>query len=225
VQTIQAYWLGRIPYDRCWNLQLALHSAIAASAHPSTLLLLEHDPVITMGRHADSSNVYFTKDQLSAKGVSLFSIERGGDATYHGPGQLVGYPILNLKQLGVNVSDYLRHLEDSLIALLASYGLQTHREEGYTGVWHERGKVAAIGIAVKRWTTFHGFALNVATDLAYFRLINPCGLSRPVTSIRELTAKEPSCRDVAHRYLPYFSSAYNINVLDLIEGLPDLGTE
>jgi lipoate-protein ligase B len=211
-----------MPYKRCWDLQLALHSAVAAGVHPSTLLLLEHEPVITMGKHGNSSNVYLSEQQLVAKGVSLFSIERGGDATYHGPGQLVGYPILKLKQLSITVSDYLRRLEDSLIALLASYSLQTRREEGYTGVWHDRGKVAAIGIAVKRWTTFHGFALNVTTELEYFDLINPCGLSRPVTSILELTGVELSCLDVARHYLRNFADSYNVGPLELKDGMPFL---
>jgi lipoyl(octanoyl) transferase len=222
VHAIEAYWLGRIPYKDCWDLQLALHSSVIAGRRPSTLLLLEHDPVITVGRHGDNKNIYLTEEQLAASGVSLFHIERGGDATFHGPGQLVGYPILNLKELGIGVSEYLRLLEESLIMLLAEYGIETRREDGYTGVWHEKGKVAAIGIAVKRWATYHGFALNVATDLDYFRLINPCGLSRPVTSIKALTGKDAGCITVAQEYLKHFNAAYRHKCTELREYRPEI---
>lgn len=210
-------WLGRIPYKECWDYQLAVHADVVSGKSPSTILLLEHEPVVTVGRHGDSTNIYFTQEQLAVKGVDLHYVERGGDVTYHGPGQLVGYPLLNLKELNISVAEYLRALEESLITLLAAYGLQTHREEGFTGVWHEHAKVAAIGIAVKRWVTFHGFALNVATDLDYFKLINPCGLSRPVTSIKELTGAELGCRIVAEAYLEHFERAYGVKAAKLTE--------
>ncbi len=207
-----------MPYKECWDYQQEVHACVVAGRTPSTLLLLEHDPVVTVGRHGNSSNIYFTPDQLALKGVALHSIERGGDVTYHGPGQLIGYPILNLKELDIGVADYLRKLEESLISLLSAYGLQTHREDGYTGVWHQNAKVAAIGIAVKRWVTFHGFALNVTTDLDSFNLINPCGLSRPVISIIELTQQGMECRAVAEDYLPHFAAVYEAALPELVEG-------
>lgn len=208
--------MGRIPYKECWDYQLALHSEIVSGVRPSTILLLEHDPVVTVGRHGDSTNIYFTPEQLANKGVDLHNVERGGDVTYHGPGQLVGYPLLNLKELDISVAEYLRTLEESLISLLAEYGLETHREAGFTGVWHKHAKVAAIGIAVKRWVSFHGFALNVTTNLDYFKLINPCGLSRPVTSIKELTGIEMDCRPVAETYLEHFARAYGVVAAKLV---------
>lgn len=215
---VNPIWLGRISFKECWDYQLNLHSQVSRGESPSTLLLLEHDPVLTVGRHGDNSNIYYTPEQLAAAGVVLHRIERGGDVTYHGPGQLVGYPILNLKAHGISVSEYLRKLEESLISLLAEYGLSTRREQGLTGVWHNSAKVAAIGIAVKRWVTFHGFALNVTTDLSHFNLINPCGLSRPVTSLKELTGMQHSCREVAERYLSHFAHAYTASVCGFTEG-------
>lgn len=214
---VRANWLGRIPYKECWDSQLALHAEIVRGNSPSTILLLEHEPVVTVGRHGESTNIYFTAEQLADKGVDLHYVERGGDVTYHGPGQLVGYPLLNLKELDISVAGYLRTLEESLILLLAGYGLETSREAGFTGVWHKHAKVAAIGIAVKRWVSFHGFALNVSTDLDYFKLINPCGLSRPVTSIKELTGKDMNCRAVAETYLECFARAYGVTSTNLVD--------
>lgn len=213
-----AKWLGRVPYKKCWDYQLALHAEVVSGKSPSTILLLEHEPVVTVGRHGDSTNIYFTPEQLAAKGIDLHYVERGGDVTYHGPGQLVGYPLLNLKEMDISVAEYLRTLEESLISLLAAYGLETHREAGFTGVWHKHAKVTAIGIAVKRWVSFHGFALNVTTDLDYFKLINPCGLSRPVTSIKELTGIEMDCKTVAESYLEHFARSYGVSASELIDG-------
>jgi len=220
VTVVSSYWLGRAGYKQVWDLQLALHSRIIAGNQPPTLLLLEHKPVITVGRHGDTSNVYLSENELAAKGVELHRIERGGDVTFHGPGQLIGYPLLNLKIPGLSVSEYLRRLEESLIVLLSRYSLETKREPGFTGVWHQSGKIASIGIAVKRWITFHGFALNVTTDLSYFKLINPCGLSRPVTSIQQLTGLSPDCRQVAQEYLSAFRKAFGVESSDLISGWP-----
>lgn len=222
VTLVRCYWLGRAGYKQVWDLQLALHSRIIAGNQPPTLLLLEHKPVITVGRHGDTSNVYLSENELSAKGVELHRIERGGDVTYHGPGQLIGYPLLNLKELGLSVADYLRSLEESLIALLIEHGLVASREPGFTGVWHKEGKLAAIGIAVKRWVTFHGFALNVTTDLSYFELINPCGLSRPVTSIQQLTGLSPDCKRMAQEYLKAFKTAFGVETSELISSWPSV---
>ena len=222
VTAVKCYWLGRTPYKPVWELQLALHSLIAAGNHLPALLLLEHEPVITVGRHGDTANVYSAHGELASKGVELHNIERGGDVTFHGPGQLVGYPLLNLKMLGLSVADYLRRLEESLILLLSEHDLTVTREQGFTGVWHETGKVAAIGIAVKRWVAFHGFALNVATDLSYFDLINPCGLSRPVTSIKHLTGQSFDCKYIAQKYLRAFKLAFGVEISELTSGWPSL---
>lgn len=222
VTVVKCYWLGRAGYRQVWDLQLALHSRIIAGNQPPTLLLLEHEPVITVGRHGDTANVHSSLDELTARGVAVHRIERGGDVTFHGPGQLIGYPLLNLKAHGLSVAGYLRSLEESLIALLSDYALQTKREPGFTGVWHETGKLAAIGIAVKRWVTFHGFALNVTTDLSYFDLINPCGLSRPVTSIQQLTGLSLDCKQVAQQYLTAFDATFGMETSELTSSWPSL---
>jgi lipoate-protein ligase B len=222
VTIVKCYWLGRSGYRQVWNLQLELRSRIAAGNCPPTLLLLEHEPVITVGRHGDSANVHSAHDELTSKGVELHHIERGGDVTFHGPGQLIGYPLLNLKSLGLSVADYLRGLEESLILLLSEHDLTVTRERGFTGVWHQKGKLAAIGIAVKRWVTFHGFALNVTTDLSYFNLINPCGLSKPVTSIQQLAGLSLDCKQVAQEYMTTFKAAFGIETSELIPAWPSL---
>jgi len=222
VTALKCHWLGRAGFKRVRDLQLALHTRIVAGNQPSTLLLLEHEPVITVGRHGDTANVYLSEDQLSTKGVALHRIERGGDVTFHGPGQLIGYPLLNLKELSLSVADYLRSLEESLIVLLSEHDLVATRERGFTGVWHAKGKLAAIGIAVKRWVTFHGFALNVTTDLSYFDLINPCGLSRPVTSVQQLTGLSFGCKQVAQEYMKAFKAAFGVEMSELTSGWPSL---
>ncbi len=222
VTVLRSYWLGRAGYEQVWDLQLALHSRIVAGNQPPTLLLLEHEPVITVGRHGEAANVYSSSGELAARGVAVHRIERGGDVTFHGPGQLIGYPLLNLKTLGLSVAEYLRRLEDSLIILLSDFKITAARERGFTGVWHEKGKLAAIGIAVKRWVTFHGFALNVTTDLSYFELINPCGLSRPVTSIQQLTELSLDCKQVAQQYLTAFDATFGVETSELTSGWPSL---
>ncbi len=219
---VSAYWLGRIGYLQCHRLQLALHERIARGNHPPSLLLLEHDPVITLGRHANTANVYLPKAELERRGVEVHEIERGGDVTYHGPGQLVGYPLLHLKSMELTVAEYMRRLEDSLVWLLKDISVTATREAGFTGVWHETGKIAAIGIAVRRWVTYHGFALNVTTDLSYATLINPCGLSRPVTSIEKVSGVSPTTEAVALAYLGPFTQAFEVDTIELSFGEPEL---
>ena len=177
-------WRGRERYARTWERQLELHALRRAQQIPDTLVLVEHEPVITLGRHGDPANLLLPKEQLAVRGVDLHRIERGGDITYHGPGQLVGYPILNLRQRGVSVRDLMRGLEEALIKAMARWGIAAGRIEGLTGVWHEQGKLAAIGVAVQGGVSFHGFALNVDPDLSHFQLIVPCGIvGKPVTSM------------------------------------------
>jgi len=219
---VNAHWLGRIGYRRCHELQLALHERIVRGDWKPTLLLLEHDPVITLGRHAKASNIHLPAHEIQARGVEVCEIERGGDVTYHGPGQLVGYPLLHLKNMGLSVAEYLRRLEDSLVWLLQEIDVTASREKGFTGVWHETGKIAAIGIAVRRWVTYHGFALNVTTDLSYTSLINPCGLSRPVTSVEQVSGVSPTTEAVALAYLGPFTQAFEVDQIELSFGEPDL---
>ena len=220
MEEVCAFWLGLTRYEWCWHLQHRLHAAIAARQHPPTLLLLEHEPVITLGKHATPGNLNLPEQELAERGIALHRVERGGDVTFHGPGQLVGYPLLYLKELGLSVAAYLRRLEESLLLFLGDHAVSARREPGFTGVWHESGKLAAIGIAVKRWVTYHGFALNVTTDLSYFSLINPCGLSRPVTSLRAIGGTALPCRDAASQYLSAFAAAFEVEVSELKDEVP-----
>ena len=170
------YNIPRISYADALDIQHDLHTRCAEHRIPGVLILLEHNPVITMGVKTAQSNVLVTPEALSAKGIELVETDRGGDVTYHGPGQLVGYPIVRLRELGCDLHSYLRALEQSIIDALAHFGLEAGRN-GPAGVWVGDRKVCSIGVAVRRWVTYHGFALNVDPDLSHFALINPCGLA------------------------------------------------
>ncbi len=170
--------LGRVPYGEALELQEELRARIARGEAPETVLLLEHPDVITYGRGARGGNTLRTDTELRRLGYDVFHVNRGGDVTWHGPGQLVGYPLLDLERHGSDVHRYLRALEGALIAALAGFGIAARRREGYAGVWlDERRKIASIGVGVRRWLTLHGFALNVCCDLSRFEVIVPCGLS------------------------------------------------
>lgn len=169
--------LGTVPYEESLELQRALARERISGAIPEDLLLLlEHPPVVTMGRSAKASNLISSAEFLASKGVELFEVERGGDVTFHGPGQLVGYPIIDLKRHKLDLHWYLRHVEEGLIRTLAEYSIPAERNPGFTGVWTNGKKIASIGVHARDWVTWHGFALNVTTDLSYFDLIIPCGI-------------------------------------------------
>ena len=153
---------------------------------PDQLLIVEHPHVITMGRNGREENLLASPEVLARAGIEFHRTDRGGDVTYHGPGQVVGYPIIDLREWKRDVVAYVRALEQVLIEALAEFGIEAGRERGATGVWTARGKIAAIGVHISRWVTSHGFALNVDTDLNYFGYIVPCGLTKPVTSMRAL---------------------------------------
>jgi lipoate-protein ligase B len=190
---------GRLAYGDAWALQKTLLEARQAASVPDTVLFVEHPPVITLGRAARASNVVAAPGLLATRGIDVFQIERGGDVTYHGPGQLVGYPILDLRAFDEDVARYVRALEGALIAALGTWGIEARRLAGYPGVWTGGAKIAAIGVAVKRKVTMHGFALNVDPDLAAFDLINPCGLGRPVTSMARTLGRPVSLEEAAPR--------------------------
>ncbi len=189
--------LGRMEYAKALDLQRQLASArITGQLTNDLLLLVEHPPVVTLGRSFNVASLPTSREALEARGIGVFEIERGGDITFHGPGQLVGYPIFDLKQHREDVHWFLRQLEESIIHALSSFGLHAGRREKYTGVWIDNRKIASIGIHLKQWVTWHGFALNVTTDLSYFDLMVPCGIQDVVmTSVhRELAERTP--RDV-----------------------------
>ena len=179
--------LGRVPYGEGLALQERLVAERQAGRIPDTLLLLEHDPVFTLGRNARAENVLFPEAELRARGFEVFETGRGGDVTYHGPGQVVGYPILSLAPDRCDVHRYVRDIEEVLIRTCADYGVAASRVPGMTGAWVGQQKIAAIGVRIARWITSHGFAFNVGGDLAPFGLIVPCGIrGRGVTSLERL---------------------------------------
>ena len=178
--------LGRIDYAAAFELQQSLVDQRKRGLIGDQLLLLEHPHVITMGRNGHMSNLLAHEDLLARAGIAFHPTDRGGDVTYHGPGQLVGYPILDLREWKRDVGAYVRSLEQTIIDTLADFGIAAGRIPKLTGVWVDDRKIAAIGVHISRWVTSHGFALNVHTDLSYFQYIVPCGLTKPVTSMAQL---------------------------------------
>jgi lipoyl(octanoyl) transferase len=192
VRTLTVADLGLVPYGEALELQRRLADERIAGRIGDLLLLLEHPPVVTLGRGARETSLPVPVELLRDRGIPVFEIERGGDVTYHGPGQLVGYPIFDLRQHREDLHWFLRQLEETLIGALASLGVAAERNAGYTGVWTGGRKIASIGIHVRQWVTWHGFALNVTTDLAPFQLIVPCGIPDVVmTSVEREAAHVP----------------------------------
>lgn len=200
---------GLTPYQEMLERQRERRDAVAAGKAPNSLFLLEHPPVITCGRDFHESNLLLPRDVLRQRGIEVVVTDRGGDVTYHGPGQLVAYPILCLTDWRPSVSWYLRSLEQAIINVIATWGLEGHRVEGLTGVWVQGAKVAAVGVGLHRWVTFHGAALNVSTNLAHFQTIIPCGIQdRPVTSLASLLDSPPSLEAVAQRFAECFEDVF-----------------
>ncbi|MBV9401225.1 MAG: lipoyl(octanoyl) transferase LipB [Bryobacterales bacterium] len=187
---IELHDLGRIRYAEAFEIQRDLVERRKRGEIPDQFLIVEHPPVVTMGRNGHNENLLAAPELLARAGIEFHQTDRGGDVTYHGPGQVVGYPIFDLREWKRDVVAYIRALEEVLILALGEFGLRGSRLEGATGVWVSApggpAKIAAIGVHISRWVTSHGFALNVDPDLSYFRYIVPCGLTKPVTSMREM---------------------------------------
>ena len=243
---ISVVQLGRIDYATGLRLQQTLVDLRKRDEIPNTLLLLEHTPVITLGRNAQRANVLASDDLLKQRGVELFECDRGGDVTYHGPGQLVGYPIFDLRSFTGEKGErktmfpveYVRRLEESLIRLCLDYEIPTERVAGMTGVWtqvptlpnpvrvgHPQGKIAAIGVHISRGVTSHGFALNLTNEpLDHFLLIVPCGIAtKPVTSIEKEIGRAPDLDDVAEKLTAHFGRVFDsqivwVDTLDALMG-------
>ena len=197
VVTLETRDLGVVDYRAAQELQDDLAVARKAGRGHDTLFLLEHPHVVTLGRNASLENVLVPRTELAQRGVEIHECGRGGDVTYHGPGQLVGYPVMLLPEGRRGVKEYVRDLEESLIRALAHFGIDGGRDPGYPGVWVEGAKVAALGVRISRWVTTHGFALNVTTDLTYYRLITPCGIrDRGVTTMAMLLGEPPDMSEV-----------------------------
>jgi len=207
------YEPGRISYADGLKLQHDFHTACALGEIPGILMLLEHNPVLTMGVKTGEGNVLASREALDKLGVELVKTDRGGDVTYHGPGQLVGYPILKLRQIGVDLHCYLRTLEQTIIDTLADFDLIGTRN-GPAGVWVGDKKVCSIGIAVRKWVTYHGFALNIDPNMSHFSLINPCGLaSSQITSLAELLGSAPDMAHVREVYARNFANNFKLELI------------
>jgi len=200
--------LGLTPYQDAWSEQLRQVEAVKQGSPEDRLLFVEHPHVVTLGRNADDANLLAGPERMAALGIDLRPTDRGGDVTYHGPGQIVGYPILNLADWKKDVAAYMRALEEVLIRTLADYGIEGERDAEATGVWVDGAKVAALGVHVSRWVSSHGFALNVTTDLSYFGHIVPCGLTRPVTSMEKLLGRAPEREKVQADLIRRFGEVF-----------------
>ena len=205
---LRVRWLGRLPYAEAWDLQRAIwERRSGGSIVDDYLLLLEHPHVYTVGRRGDGSHLLVGPDRLSEVGAEFFRVDRGGDVTYHGPGQLVGYPLMAVRP--ARITDYVRSLEEALVATLSELGVESWPEGGLTGVWTRLGKVAAIGVRVSRRVSMHGFALNLHPTMEYFGYINPCGITnRPVTSVSELLGRRVSIEEAVEAFVPRFAETF-----------------
>lgn len=228
--TVEFQDLGSMPYRQAWDYQTALHREMTENklAHrgeaPGTypqrnyLLFVEHPPVYTLGKSGTMDNLLLTEEELTERGIDFFPINRGGDITFHGPGQIVGYPLLDLELFFTDVHRYVRNLEEIIIRTLADYGLSGFRIKDYTGVWLERpdapqklGKICAIGVHISRWVTLHGWAFNVNTPLDYFNNIVPCGIVDPdktVTSLSLELGRELDMEEVKSRVRHHFEAVF-----------------
>ncbi len=200
-------YLGVVEYLQALDIQHLMAERRSRNEIPDVLILLEHPHVYTVGKR-EANPI-----PAEVSGVPVYSVERGGQWTYHGPGQLVGYPIISLEERGRDIRGYLRNLEQILIEAMGDFGVAAERHEGHTGVWVGDRKLASIGVAVRGWVTFHGFALNVNTDLDYFNRINPCGLpGQALTSMAQLLGREASMREVRKSVKRYFERVFELTL-------------
>ncbi|MEE9252307.1 MAG: lipoyl(octanoyl) transferase LipB [Thermodesulfobacteriota bacterium] len=209
----KAYRLGRLDYGTALSLQKRFVELRHRGEIEDTIILVEHPHTFTMGRGGDLQNLHLSAEELLELGIHFEVISRGGDITYHGPGQVVGYPIVDLRGLNSDVHRFIRLIEEVLIVALKDFGIQSHGRNGLTGVWAGEEKVASVGIGVKKWVTYHGFALNVNTDLSYFNLMNPCGLHNvKMTSVKRLLGKDEDLNisQVESAVISAFGSAFGL---------------
>ena len=203
--------LGTTDYQEAWNLQHQIHQAKQAGLSAEVLLLLEHPHVFTLGKNAKKENILVSETVLRDQGIDCVSIERGGDVTYHGPGQLLGYPIFFLEALKLRVVDFVERLEEVMIRVLASYGLPAQRSSLNRGVWVKEAKLGFVGIAVQRGITLHGFALNVAPKLSYYEMIHSCGLKGvKIVSLSSLLRKSIPMQEVKKKTIASFEDVFNL---------------
>lgn len=212
---LNVVYLGRIDYAEALKIQEKLFDLRLQNRVEDVLLILEHPPVLTLGRRGCASNILASKETLEESGVSVYEVSRGGDVTYHGLGQIVGYPILDLNNYGKDIKDFVGKVEEVFIRLLGvEYGISAWRDEKkYTGVWVENEKITAIGIAVKHWITMHGFAFNVNTQLEHFNWIVPCGITdKGVTSLQKLVGRELDFKLLCAKVAEYFCEVFELEM-------------
>lgn len=213
--------LGLMPYVPSFEIQEKIFQGRIEGRLDPTVILQENPPVFTIGRSGSRNNILATPEDLKERGIEVLEVNRGGDVTYHGPGQLVASPLFYLGDVGLNANEYLHSLEDVLMELLARYDIATRKIAEYPGVWHGESKIASVGIAVKHGFTFHGLSLNVDPDLDAFHLINPCGVSRmPVSSMRKVLGLSPPMAEVKEQLKEIVEKTYNIKTR--ITSWPDL---
>jgi lipoate-protein ligase B len=208
--------LGLQPYRDVWELQHRVHERVRTGEDPETWIFVEHEPVVTLGRNAKTANLLLSREQLLARGVDVVEIERGGDVTYHGPGQLVVYPIRRLERFR-EVVPLVRSLEEAVIAACGSFDIEASRWSEHAGVWVGRNQICAIGLAVRQMTSLHGIAFNVSTELDYDRFINPCGLTdRGLTSLSRETGRVVSLAEAKATLLPEIERAFGVQFTDAL---------
>jgi lipoate-protein ligase B len=213
--------LGILPYATALELQRAVARArISGAVDEDVLLLVEHPPVVTLGRSSKQHHLLASPQLLAARGVELFEVERGGDVTFHGPGQLVGYPIIDLKRHKRDLHWYLRQVEEALIRAVTPFGIVAERSVGQTGVWTQGRKLASIGVHARDWVTWHGFALNVTTDLSYFDLMVPCGIAQvEMTSVaKEVGESEPLPQALRFEVIRGFAHTFGLQAVSVTPG-------
>lgn len=212
--------LGLIDYAKAWDLQKLVFEKRVNNQLDDTFFMLEHPNTYTLGKTADKGNLIGDESFLNEKGISVFEIDRGGDITYHGPGQIVGYPIIDLKNWKQDAHLYLRTLEETIIKVCNSYGLDATRKEKYTGVWISERKICAIGVKISRWITMHGFAFNINTNLDLFNGIIPCGIKdKEVTSLEKELGKKIDIQEVKNKILSEFKEQFNYQKISILESL------
>lgn len=217
-RSLQILDAGLLEYHSAWDLQRQIFARVLEGSQNDTLVLLEHPHTYTLGKTADRQNLLADDIYLAQNKISVVDIDRGGDITYHGPGQLVGYPIIDLKKWKLDSHKYLRALEEVLIAFCREFSLEAGRIEGLTGVWIKQKKIAAIGIKISRWITMHGFALNIAPDLNYFGGIIPCGIKdKDVTSLQLETGIIHDMKLVKEKIINIFSDVFEYDSVSTIE--------
>jgi lipoyl(octanoyl) transferase len=207
--------LGKTNFENVWHIQKEIQQRKINKEIEDTLIITEHEPTYTIGKFGNIEHLLISKEELNKINVKLFHIDRGGDITYHGPGQIVGYPILNLIEHKLSLHEYVFNLEEVIIKILNDFGIKGNRLNGYPGVWVFDKKIASIGIKVSKWVTMHGFAINVENDLKYFDYIIPCGIKKPVTSMKNELKYEINKNDVIKKCIHYFSQIFGYKELHI----------